>query len=409
MNPKGPLDWIRLRGDIGDAQRSATDADELQSVRARLFNAAANDGATAAATRKRRLPLGALALAACLALGVGIFARLYSDRPLSFETGTARNAGAVGAALLAQPAEPMPVRFSDGSTFTMTSATRARVADTNAHGGTVVLENGSIDAAVVHRPAGHWRVVAGPFTVLVTGTKFDVHWSVAEQTFALKLHEGSVSVLGPSLPDGTGRRVSPGEELRISVERAPVAEKNADVAAPIVDRGHSDAVRAPSPPEKLEVAKRVPWRQLALDAHYAEALSAAETDNFQALCRRESSRDLLLLGDTAHFAGSIDRAEQAFRSVRGRFPGGHEAAVAAFSLGRIAYDERRNFGGSADWFQTYLREEPAGTLAREASGRLIEAYRAAGNLAAARDAAATYLAAYPAGPHAALARSISNR
>jgi hypothetical protein len=40
---------------------------------------------------------------------------------------------------------------------------------------------------------------------------------------------------------------------------------------------------------------------------------------------------------------------------------------------------------------------------------LIEAYRAAGNLAAARDAAATYLAAYPAGPHAALARSISNR
>jgi transmembrane sensor len=83
--------------------------------------------------------------------------------------------------------------------------------------------------------------------------------------------------------------------------------------------------------------------------------------------------------------------------------------VAAFSLGRIAYDERRNFGGSADWFQTYLREEPAGTLAREASERLIEAYRATGNLAAARDAAKTYLATCPAGPHAALAQSLVHR
>ena len=121
MNAKGPLDWIRLRGDIGDAQRSSTDDDELQSVRARLFNAAANDGAIAAARRRRRLPLGALALAACLALGLAVFARLRSDRPLSFETGTARNAGEVGAALLAQPAEPMPVRFSDGSTFSSTT------------------------------------------------------------------------------------------------------------------------------------------------------------------------------------------------------------------------------------------------------------------------------------------------
>jgi outer membrane protein assembly factor BamD (BamD/ComL family) len=75
----------------------------------------------------------------------------------------------------------------------------------------------------------------------------------------------------------------------------------------------------------------------------------------------------------------------------------------------MAYDERHDFRDSAAWFQTYLREEPRGTLAREASGRLMEAYRAAGNLAAARQAAEAYIAAYPEGPHAALARSISNR
>jgi tetratricopeptide (TPR) repeat protein len=194
------------------------------------------------------------------------------------------------------------------------------------------------------------------------------------------------------------------------VEQAPLAKNDTDVAAPVAaDPAPAASARGPSLPEKPEVPRRLSWRQLALDARYAEAFSAAEADNFLMLCRREPSRDVLLLGDTAHFAGAIDRAEQAFRSVRARFPDGHEAAVAAFSLGRIAYDERRNFGSAANWFQTYLREEPSGTLAREASGRLIEAYRGAGNLAAARDAATKYLATYPSGPHAALAQSLIHR
>jgi len=89
------------------------------------------------------------------------------------------------------------------------------------------------------------------------------------------------------------------------------------------------------------------WRQLALTGRYADALSAAEADNFDAICGRESSVDLLLLADTAHFAGSGARAEQAFRAVRNRFAGGHEAAVAAFSLGRMAYDERHDYRDSA--------------------------------------------------------------
>jgi hypothetical protein len=59
---------------------------------------------------------------------------------------------------------------------------------------------------------------------------------------------------------------------------------------------------------------------------------------------------------------------------------------------------------AAAWFETYLREEPQGLLAREASGRLIESYRGAGNLGAAHGAASRYLARYPDGPHAAIAR-----
>ena len=82
--------------------------------------------------------------------------------------------------------------------------------------------------------------------------------------------------------------------------------------------------------------------------------------------------------------------------------------MAAFSLGRVAYD-RRNYREAARWFQSYLREEPAGGVAREAAGRLIEVQDAAGDDAAAREAATAYLAKYPAGPRARLARTILNR
>src|SRR5258708_27609669 len=103
---------------------------------------------------------------------------------------------------------------------------RGRVTETSPRGATVVLDDGSMSAAVVHRAASRWRVTAGPFTVLVTGTKFDVRWRVAEQAFELDLHEGSVTVLGPSLETRVGRQMSAGERLRVSLGSSPAEEKN---------------------------------------------------------------------------------------------------------------------------------------------------------------------------------------
>jgi len=155
-------------------------------------------------------------------------------------------------------------------------------------------------------------------------------------------------------------------------------------------------------------AGRSSWKQLAQEGRYADALAAAEADGFETACRRASTGDLLLLGETARFAGSPKRAEQALHLVRARPGAKHEAALSAFTLGRIAYD-RRSYRDAARWFETYLREEPSGSLAREAAGRLIEAEKAAGDQLAARDAASAYLAKYPAGPHAGLARTILNQ
>jgi transmembrane sensor len=394
------LDWDRLRGDIADVQRPAAESEDvLRQARARFL--------VVAKERPRHLPAkrgpvlwAAVAMAAAVLLGIGGWVRYRSDTTLSFDTGAERSSGKVGDLLVA--AEPLPVRFSDGTLLAMASATRARVTETSSHGATVVLEQGSIHAAVVHRSASKWHVAAGPFTVLITGTKFDIRWDAAQQTLALDLIEGAVTVLGPTL-ESTGRRVAPGESLRVSAASKPETVDATPSAPP------DEAMRGSSSRESTGTSgPSTPWKQLALDERYADALRAAEAENFEALCRRASGADLLLLADAARFAGSTKRAEQAFRSVRSRFSGTHEAAMAAFTLGRIAHDERHSFREAVGWFQSYLREEPSGKVAREAAGRLIEAYRAAGDAAAARASAQTYLSKYPAGPHAGLARSIVN-
>ena len=154
-----------------------------------------------------------------------------------------------------------------------------------------------------------------------------------------------------------------------------------------------------------DTGPRSSWKQLAQSEHYADALAAAEAENFDSVCRRASGHDLSLLANAARFAGSARRAEQAFRSVRSRFPSTHEAAMAAFTLGRIAYDDRHSYAEAAQWFESYLRDEPGGGLAREAAGRLIEA-SCRGQHASCTQLGPDLPLEVPRGPHAALARSV---
>jgi TolA-binding protein len=409
MKATGPLDWDVIRDDVAVVERGIAEGDEaMRAARARFLLATQGQPLR---PRAKRLPAAwaALALAASVVLGAFGWLRYRPQTPLSFDTGTEHASGHLGELLSATGSEPLPIHFSDGTVLSMASATRARVTETSSRGANVVLEEGSLSVAVVHRDASSWHVAAGPFTVLVTGTKFDLRWSTSEHTLSLDLHEGSVTVLGPSLGPN-GRQVHSGDSLRVSV-----AEKRVDVSVP-APAANGEIAGAPAPSEDGAKAPggnnggaHGSWRQLALDEHYADALAAAEIEGFDTVCRHASASDLFLLGDAARLAGSKKRAEQAFQLARARFAGSHEAAMSAFALGRFAYDEHRNYREAARWFQTYLREEPAGSLARLAAGRLIESQSAAGDTAAARAAASAYLGKYPAGPHAGLAHDVLNR
>jgi hypothetical protein len=134
---------------------------------------------------------------------------------------------------------------------------------------------------------------------------------------------------------------------------------------------------------------------------YNEALAAAERAGFAQEIERASSQDLAALADAARFAARPALARQALLAQRRRFG---VRGSSAFVLGKIAADQQGAVADAVRWFETYLREDPNGSLAEQALGRILELRK--GDPASARPTAERYLARYPTGAHAALARSL---
>jgi len=200
--------------------------------------------------------------------------------------------------------------------------------------------------------------------------------------------------------------VTAGERLVASCKEAPKpvpAATQAVSPAQLPDAPTPIATTAaPKPaPDPTE-----PILALARRGAHAEAIGAAEANGFDTTCNATSAEGLLLLADSARYAGRFDRATEALATARRRFPGSDAAATAAFELGRIAFDVRKDYAAAGDAFESYLRERPSGSLAREALGRALEARSKAGD-GRAETLATRYLAAYPDGPHAKLARRIT--
>ena len=143
------------------------------------------------------------------------------------------------------------------------------------------------------------------------------------------------------------------------------------------------------------------WIKLEEKGDYDGAYAAALGVGLASVLRASSSDELLRLAQVARLSGHRDTERQALVTCRRRFPGTETSAIAAYELGRSSSPSE-----ASSWFDTYLGEQPSGPLAREAWGRLVEARASAGDERGARDAAARYLARYPDGPHAPLARRV---
>lgn len=414
--PLTPLQRLGQRA-ARTQDRALARARVTESTRERLLVAPILHGKT------RSIALS-LAFAAMLVAALVVALRPV---PIAFDRGPS-GPGRVGEWIAAAADAPEPLRFSDGSRVVLDARSRARVTASFTAGAQLTIERGSLDASVVHRAATRWRVDAGPFSVHVTGTHFTVRWDPETEAFAVHLIEGSVIVTGPLL--GEGRAVTSGETLDVSVKNAqfhlaaidasavpPAPVEVAPVPSASVAIAVADLPAPASPPGRtsaspLLVAPSIApsaaptWRELTAAGRYADAWRRAESEGFDDLCRRASAADLLALADAARFGGGSARAREPLTAVRARFPGTHEAGLAAFLLGRIAFDQAHAPADAARWFTTYLAEQPGGSFAAEAAGRIIEARERTGDLEGAREAARRYLASYPDGAHAGRARSL---
>ncbi len=333
-----------------------------------------------------------LAAAAAMACGVAL-AWWRTPSAMSFTTATGE--GQAGAWLATSRASELPIDFSEGTQLVMAPGSRGRVEDLGRAGASFLLERGAVRARVVHRSSTSWRFLAGPFEVHVTGTALGVDWDPARERFAVHVDEGSVTVHGPNV---ALQVVRAGEQCVVDLPSrttrlspiGPDAPADADAPVDAGSDGLAAAVAmsaAPPAAARLAAPPVVSWIKLDekgdYDASYAAALSAG----LASVLRASTSDELLRLAQVARLSGHRDTERQALVTCRRRFAGSERAAVAAYELGRSSSPSE-----ASSWFDTYLGEQPNGSLAREASGRLVEARASAGDDRGAREAAARYLA-----------------
>ncbi len=345
-------------------------------VRQRVLAAHARVTRPSAFPAPYRWALGGFAVAVTAA----VMLLLRAPEAPSFQV--AGRSAEVGTWLAAEPGHELLVRFSEGTLVALGKSSRGRVTQVTRGGAHLELEHGSFDAEVTHLPDASWTFGAGPFEVAVTGTHLDVSWAPKAGKFELSVSRGSVLVQGPFIQGP--QEVRAGQVCRVDLNRG------------LMELGQLTAENVqPAASAATEVAAKSPVLPRAEPAESA----APQPLGSSVISRAVSAESWLEAARVARLAGRSNEERAALLACRKRAPGQPTAAQAAYLLGRASAAAE-----AAQWFETYLREQPQGLLAREASGRLIESYRAAGNTSAAQTAASRYLARYPNGPHASLAR-----
>jgi len=357
-----------------------------------------------ASTERRPRRTGSLWLAAalaCAALGGLVVGRLTSEEPKVADTSGAVRAGTV---LVAPPDRTVPLSFADSSTMELSPGGRAVVESIDALGAEVRIEEGRAEVSVRHRPGTHYTWRAGPYRVDVTGTRFSLAWVAQTERLELVLEQGSVLV---SAREGDPSPLALRAPERLVIERGhrhlDSATSLPEAVAELTPSAEEVDPQPASPPTEGDPrARELDWESLGRSGRYREGYERASAIGISRLTEVSSAKNLLTLAEICRFAGHVDESVRVLGRLRERFPSGDPAAIAAFQLGRSASHPSQ----AARWFSTYLAERPSGSLAREASGRLLEALDRAGDRRGAEQAARRYLERYPKGPHAGFARDL---
>lgn len=309
--------------------------------------------------------------------------------------------------------------FSDGSRVELgprAEIALSKLAPEQAH---LELARGHVDATIRKGTGRAWTLAAGPYSVRVVGTAFTVDWDVGSRFFAVNVREGKVLVTGGALR-AEGVLLGAGE--RIERQEPPLARGQAPLepgSQPDAEssRPHSELAATSEPPATSELptarsaAPSLPsadedFRVQATRGDYSAAIVAARRAGFERLQRNLPAKDLLLLANTARYAGSSSEARGSLLKLRERFPGSPSAAHAALLLAGQAEDRDKNLAETERWLRTFLSESSQGELAAVARARLLSTLLQRGARTEAQLVARDYLRLHPGGQHAARAQAV---
>jgi len=364
--------------------------------------------------RRRSILLGTLPSPARLALALGVAAVLVLGLVAFSVDRSAREATLLqpttGARVATDVASSETLTFSDGSTVVVRPNSSIELTRVEQQWTEVGLERGRLELDIQRRRDAHFAVTAGPYRVVVVGTRFQVVFDDKLERLTVSVGEGQVRVFGAGLPKG-GKPVSAGARFEHSGKtpaRHGVSQAPAPTAASPADTRAPADVKPQGTPRSSGLAA-VTWQELAKRGQYSDAYALAEQQGFEAIVNGSAADDLLMLANCARFTGKAGQARRAFLELRERFSGRPEAVLASFYLARIALDSERNSAAAARWLRTYLREAPNGQLAAGARVDLMNILLGQGDHAAARRVAEDYLKHHPDGTHAGVARSLLER
>jgi hypothetical protein len=309
-----------------------------------------------------------LAAAAAAALVVGVARR---EHPLSINVvnGTVSDAGYLRASEGAQAI----VQFSDGSEVRFDNGARTRVSELNAHGARFMIESGTAHVHVMPLRGAKWAVEAGPYTIVVTGTEFEVGWAMFDEVLDVHLRKGSVIVKGPLT--GEGLTMASGQHLTADIKEARVVinEEHSDSASlpsgssldgtPSADAQANrsdeaqDTPSEPSGPGRAAGPRVVRggeettlgWSALVGQGDFGAVLGDAERRGLSNVLAKASIDDLTALADAARYSRRPDIAKRALSAERSRFPRSRQARDAAFFLGGLAEGE----GPALEWYERW--------------------------------------------------------
>lgn len=358
---------------------------------------AAWKGIGARRIRARRVRRTVLAAPLVAAIALVVFFVLRGAAPLPVRT-IASHAIALegGGALPAgwSAASPTVVALDDGSRLELAPNARlhpmgeqrdpTRVA--------LVLESGTATFDV--RPGGPraWTIEAGDARVRVLGTRFTV--AREGEHVRVSVERGKVRVESSRLQGGT-RDLVAGEAVEIgtgpATEHASLPEAAAIAGLSALD---------PSAPARTFPPSATAAETIAPPPGSPARLSVPSSKRAQPEPRnavKTGPADRMAEADAARMAGQPREALAILTSVVD--DADPNAALAAFTIGKIHSEELGDRAAGAAWFERAIRLGLPVGLDEDAHARVVDCHGRAGNIDEAVRAASRYEAKYPQGRH----------